>query len=273
MVQGPSAIGSHPSIQFRPDPGEPAVRLSAKPQDTAALVTAQEQRNETRLRNRALAHGEDILYSNRTFTTSLGNSSPVYNGGLTTVVTRKDSNGFLPDTQVELNPSSRSVQAQENEENNEKTPSAEINEPQKNQESKTSSEEELEQTEQKLENEDARLERNLTRARMEQMQAQQNENPAQMEQAQRKAKEIEQEKEEIQKEKREVEQEKMQAKLEEFLQQTSSFLEDNSKIASGMLDAMFGLKRPSNSPSGSSSNFDVDPPSLLDTSFARNRVL
>ena len=39
-------------------------------------MTAQEQRNETRLRLQALARGEDVIYSNRTFTLGLQRSQP-----------------------------------------------------------------------------------------------------------------------------------------------------------------------------------------------------
>jgi len=77
-----------PTIRFTPDPGEPAVDVTATPRQTAFLVTAQEQRNETRLRTRALLRGEDVLYSHRTFTQGNRNGYPVYNAGLTTVVSR-----------------------------------------------------------------------------------------------------------------------------------------------------------------------------------------
>ncbi|HQO34659.1 MAG TPA: hypothetical protein PLG59_08365 [bacterium] len=77
-----------PTIRFTPDPGEPAVDVTATPQQTALLVTAQEQRNETRLRTQALLRGEDVLYSHRTFTLGNRNGYPVYNAGLTTVVSR-----------------------------------------------------------------------------------------------------------------------------------------------------------------------------------------
>ena len=90
MVDPVSGVSvAHQFIRYRPDPGEPAVDVTASPRQSAYLVTAQEQRNETRLRNRAILRGEEVLYSHRTFTQGYQNGKAVYNGGLTTVVSRK----------------------------------------------------------------------------------------------------------------------------------------------------------------------------------------
>jgi hypothetical protein len=89
MVDPISASSAPPQmIRFKPDPGEPAVDVTASPRQSAYLVTAQEQRNETRLRNRAILRGEQVLYSRRAFNQTYENGSVVYTGGLTTVVSR-----------------------------------------------------------------------------------------------------------------------------------------------------------------------------------------
>ncbi|MEW6235954.1 MAG: hypothetical protein AB1656_11245 [Candidatus Omnitrophota bacterium] len=249
MVNGPTAIGSSPQIHYRPDPGEPAVRLSAPPQQTAGLVTAQEQRNETRLRSRAIISGQDILYSKRTFTLSYGDGSPVYNAGLTTVVTRSDANGFLPDNPLQ------SADAQGNggngQEDGENVDAANGVQPASNpQQALQPTEDELNQTKQDLENDDARLARNLARAQLEQGQAMQSGNPIQFEQAQRKQQEIARQLEENEKDKREVELDKMAVKMQDALDSAGADVEENGNTVAGMLDALFGLRNGSSALAG-----------------------
>jgi len=245
MVNGPTAVGSSPQIHYRPDPGEPAVRLSAPPQQTAGLVTAQEQRNETRLRSRAIISGQDILYSKRTFTLSYGDGSPVYNAGLTTVVTRPDANGFLPDNP--LKPADAQGNGANGQEDDENQNAANGAQPAANpQQALQPTEDELNQTKQDLENDDARLARNLARAQLEQGQALQNGNSVQFEQAQRKQQDIERHLDENEKDKRKVDLEKMSVKMQDALDSANSS-DGKGSAASGMLDALFGLKN--NSPS------------------------
>lgn len=252
MVSGPTSIGSLPVVNYKPDPGEPAVRLSAKQPQTAILVHSQEQRNETRLRNRALAEGEDILYSNKTFNLNVGQVSPVFSSGLTTVVTRPDANGFLPDFAPAITPSQQKaqeeeqtpaeeLQAQEEEAENPLTPGmdslAAAQEP---------SEEDLQEEDQQLENEDSRLERNLTQAVLEQNRALVNGNPVQFEAARREENQSVREMDEVEKDQRENEIDKLQAQLREFQQDTEDVLNQNAQAAMGILDVMFGLNRDSN---------------------------
>lgn len=190
-------------MHFQPDPGEPAVRLSAKESESAGLVTLQEQRNETRLRLRALSQGEDIVYSQRTFNLGIGQNSATVSSGLTTVVTRTDSNGYLPDSVVQMEvgdgehapvypaPASR-AEAQAAPRN-----SSSIDQP---------SEKELNQEEQNLETEKNQLERNLLRAQFERDQYRQNGNAVLAENAEQKQRLIEREIEKNEKEKRSVNQ-------------------------------------------------------------------
>ncbi len=238
MVSGPTAISGSPMVHFRPDPGEPAVRLAAPPQQTALLVASQEQRNETRLRSRSIAQGEDVLYSNRTFTLGLGSGSPVYNGGLTTVVTRPDNNGFLPDQTLRpvAEEESAAEETQSDEEDESSLAAQSLTE-----ETNEKSEEEIEQEEQELENEDSRLNQNLTRAFMEQNRAIENGDIVQFEEARREQLQLTRELEENEKEQRELELEKLEAKMEEFQQITGEALEDNASSAMGILDVMFGF--------------------------------
>lgn len=81
-----------PTIRFRPDPGEPAVRLSAPANQTAQLVTGQEQRNETRLRSRALVKGDEVIFSRRSFTPGVEGGDMAVTSGLTTVSFREGAN-------------------------------------------------------------------------------------------------------------------------------------------------------------------------------------
>ncbi len=265
MVAGPSAIGSTPQVHFRPDPGEPAARLSAPEHQTAGLVTTQEQRNETRLRLRALISGDDVLYTRRTFTQTYGENSPVFNAGLTTVVSRTDGNGFVPDNTLVPSESGENGVNQTEEEGEEK----ETNGLQAEEESQNAlqpSEEELEEKERELENEDARLDRNLTRAQLEQNQALESNNPAQFRQAKQEEDEIEREQEEVEREKNEVELQKMAAQLKELLNSTNQALEDNAQAAFGLLDVMFGFDKENQSQDGPLSG-----PLPADPTFARAR--
>ncbi|RJP34170.1 MAG: hypothetical protein C4527_02670 [Candidatus Omnitrophota bacterium] len=240
MVSGPTSVNSSPVIRFRPDPGEPAVRLAAPPEQTALLVASQEQRNETRLRSRAIARGEDVIFSKRTFTLGIDSSSPVYNGGLTTVVSRPDANGFLPDQVLQPIIKEQGVAPGETEKEDDESPLdtesllAQADQP---------TEEEIEQEKQELENEDSRLNQNLTRAILEQNRALENDDAVQFEQARRKQSQVAREMEENERDLREVELEELKTKMEEFQQSADDALQDNIGIAAGILDVMFGWSR------------------------------
>lgn len=243
MVSGPSPISAFtpaPTVRFRPDPGEPAATLSAREQQTALLVSNQEQRNETRLRAQAVARGEDVLFSNRTFTIGVGDQSPVFNGGLTTVQTRTDSNGFVPDTILAPEDEEEESQLRVGEEDEEE-PAAAFQDALAN--STEPSEEELESEEQALDNEEARLERNLTRATLEQEEALQENDPVQFEQARREEQQLEREQEEIEDEQREVELERLEEQLEELVTATGGAIEDSANAALGIVGVLFGTNQ------------------------------
>ena len=252
MVSGPSSIGGMgdiPQIHYRPDPGEPAARLSAPPTQTALLVTAQEQRNETRLRSRAVVLGEDIIYSRITFDVGVGNSSPVYNAGLTTLVTRTGSDGVLPGQTSPISSPAEEEQVpstHEEEDEEENQAASELSETSSEQD--RLSEQELDEEENELESEDTRLNRNLAIAFLKQEQALEDGDPVEFQQAQREASTLERELEELEKEEREIELERFARQLEEFQESTGEVLEDSLSTAIGLLDVMFGLGENNDSP-------------------------
>lgn len=260
MVSGPGGINSasflpQQQIKFRPDPGEPAVRLSAPPSQTAGLVSSQEQRNETRLLLRALSKGDDVLYSKRTFTLGLTGSSPVYNAGLTTLVSREDPNGAAPDqvigpvtSQDELRASQEEESKQEEAQQEEEEETNPLNAAEENEEETSpvlgaaeEDEEELESEETEIENEDQRVDRNLTIAQLEQQQALRSGDPVQVEQTEREIKQLEREAEEVEKEKKENEQKQTEIRLKELQGTANQAIEDTLNAALGIIGVLFGL--------------------------------
>jgi len=242
MVIGPVGMQNMPVMYFKPDLGEPAARLAATEAQSAGLVSTQEQRNETRLRMRAMAQGEDVLFTNRTFTLGVGDVSPTINGGLTTVVTRTDSNGFLPNSVYQPQaPSKDEMQAADESEETQVgfDPLADSSTTQL-QNAAQQTDEELEEQEQDLESEDQRLERNITMARMEMERAIQSGNPAQIEETRREEAKLEREIENNEKEKREVELERLQQNLDDFQQDSDQILEQNLAAATGVLNLLSG---------------------------------
>ncbi len=235
MVSGPSAISGNSLIQFRPDPGEPAARLKAPETQTALLVTAQEQRNETRLRAQAVARGDDIVFSNRSFTLGVGNLSPIFNGGLTTVTTRSDPNGFRPDIQ----PTASSNETEPTEDEPVEQEARAV--PEDPEEATQPSEEELQREELTLDNEESRLERNLTRAQVEQEEAIQSADPVQFQQAEREQAQLERDQQELDREKSQNELEQLEQRLENFLDDAGDAIQGSADAAAGVLDVLFGL--------------------------------
>jgi len=278
MVSGPSAVGSTPTINFRPDPGEPAVRLSAREPQTATLVAGQELRNETRLRQRALVRGDDVLFTNRTFTLSVGQTSPVFQAGLTSVVTRTDPNEFVPNQQpspADTNPSFESPSTTQEKQTKQSNNSEEQNsfKPQGllDGEANEKTSEELEQEERELENEDTRLERNLTQARLQQEQALELGNFAQLQQAERKEQELKREQEELDEELQQVELERLENQLEDTLETANQAIEDTISAALAPLDVLFGLMSTLNDESNRETDFaprNSATPQAFDHKFA-----
>ena len=252
MVDGPGGINSlayqpQQQIKFRPDPGEPAVRLSAPPSQTAGLVSLQEQRNEVRLRQRAILEGDDILFSKKTFTLGLGPNSPVFNAGLTTVVSREDPNGIAPDTQFAPISSqedlreSEEAEAQEEEDEETSALSEEEEEPSPLSAAEED-EDELEDEETELETEDQRLSRNLSLAQLEQQQALRSGNSSQVEEAERDIKKLEREIEETEKEQKENEQKQLEIRLEELQGASNDAIEETLEAAVGVIGVLFGIE-------------------------------
>ena len=160
MVSGPTSLSSSPMMHYRPDPGEPAVRLSATPNQTAFLVVAQEERNEARLRTRALQNGDDILYTQKSFSLGVSGSGVVYNAGLTTVVSRphpQDHSSSDKLNSANVGPGVNSASNPNRAENR-------------------AERQHIESTPNPA-NEDAQIDHNLTRANLEKSQVAQNGNP------------------------------------------------------------------------------------------------
>ena len=254
MVSAPGGISQSLSpgqnIRFRPDPGEPAVRLSAPPQQTALLVSYQEQRNETRLRNRAVAEGNDVVFSKRTFTLGVGQGSPVYNGGLTTVYFREDPNGVLP------NQNATAVQGEKNRITSapeEDQAASNDNPPASMQEAVRPSPDELKAEAQELDNEDARLSRNLTGAVLEQNLAMQNGDTIEAQQAQRKMNQLARDLSDLNEEQRKNELDQLEARMQDALNSpTGDVLNttpNNAPSASDILGVLFGLPAGQTQPS------------------------
>lgn len=238
MVSGPTSIQRTPVMHFRPDPGEPAARLSAPESQSAGLVTLQEQRNETRLRLRAMSQGEDIVFSKRTFSLGLGSSSPTINGGLTTVLTKSDRNGYLPDTVYRPQAPQQNL-PNSSEETDEATPDSE-NASEDIQSATQPSKEELDQQKSDVESENRQLERNLLRAQMEKDRAYQNGNAVQAQQADRKQTDLEQKMENNDEEKRKVEQELVRQESQPYRPNTGPIRSENVSAATSILGALFG---------------------------------
>jgi hypothetical protein len=266
MVSGPGGISSlayqpQQQIQFRPDPGEPAVRLSAPPQQTAGLVSSQEQRNETRLLLRALTNGDDVIYSKRTFTLGLGGSSPVFNAGLTTLVSRDDPNGIAPDqtigpvTSAEDLRASQEAEAEKSDEEEDDTRSLSTSEEDSSPLGVTKEDEDdLESEETEIENDDQRVERNLSIAQLEQQQALRNGDPVQVEQTDRELKQLEREAEEVDKKKKENKQKQLEIRLKDLQGTTNDAIEETLNAALGVVGVLFGLGEDSNPKDNTTAN-------------------
>lgn len=242
MVSGLSPLSSVPVMNYKPDPGEPAVRLSAPQNQSALLVTAQEQRNETRLRHQAMMHGEDILYSKKTFDIGVGQSSPVYNAGLTTVVTKLDKNGFLPDS----NPvqTAQTAQTAKQQESNKNERNQEFQNPfQSLQQINQPTKEQLEQQEQDIQSEDKRLSRTMFRTQLEKEQAFSQGNLIQYQTAKRKEDQLNQKMEDLDKLEQKNERNKMETKQHEIRTAPSETSPPQQQPALGPVDILFGLTR------------------------------
>ena len=215
MVDPVSASIAPPHIiRFKPDPGEPAVDVTASPRQSAYLVTAQEQRNETRLRNRAILRGEQVLYSRRAFNQTYENGSVVYTGGLTTVVSR--DRPVSPFRQAQA---SRQTPASEDEaagavraedEGRESSPAKRFAA-----EAAQESEQDLAADKRELSIRKGDLENRKERAETRAARAADQGDPLQLRAAQREAKELERRAEMIDREQRKVELQRMEARRRE----------------------------------------------------------
>lgn len=74
-----------PLMVYRLDLGEPGVRIRAPATQSAYLVTSQEIRNQTRLRNAAVGRGETIVSSDTVYRGGIDGGTMTLRGGLTTV--------------------------------------------------------------------------------------------------------------------------------------------------------------------------------------------
>ncbi len=235
------------TIRFQPDPGEPAVSVTATPRNTAYLVTAQEQRNETRLRNQALARGEDVLYSYRTFTFGYSNNSPIYSGGLTTVVSRsgKDNSLLHPEIQpAAQQQDNQSVGvASEEEEENTHPESIALQDTNKD-------EQDLQENRQDLRVQRARVTNQKERAENEANRAARQGDPVEYRQTQSEIRELDRRESEIRREERKVELQRFEKQLEETQQSLLHGIKENAGIAGRILGVRYGESQDSQSSPG-----------------------
>ena len=222
-----------PTIRFTPDPGEPAVDVTATPQQTALLVTAQEQRNETRLRTQALLRGEDVLYSHRTFTQGNRNGYPVYNAGLTTVVSRDRPDN--PIIEAEQNRENRVAQEENGEEAEETSPQNEIRA-----EAQGQSPQDLERDKLTLDVQQDRVENKKERTKRQIEQAMSEGNLTEALSAKRKVSELERKEERIDREKLKVEMDRLRKNLEGAQQTSGNAVLGNLGSAANLLGAQYG---------------------------------
>jgi len=222
MVDPISSAYSPPQvIRFKPDPGEPAVDVTASPRQTAYLVTAQEQRNETRLRNRAILRGEEIIYSRRTFTQTYQDGAVVFTGGLTTVVSRpRQTNPVHRLSAQPQDPGPEgagmgSLQRGETAEEGSPVRQAAIQATEKTQQ-------DLAQVERELSTEQGRVENRKERAEAQLHQAAVDGDVLQMQSAARKLNELERREDAIQREERKVELEQIRLRREDGPGEVSS---------------------------------------------------
>lgn len=234
-------------IRFKPDPGEPAVDVTASPRQTAYLVTAQEQRNETRLRNRVISRGEDILYSYRTFDQTYQDGSVVYTGGLTTVVSREHQASPLRGSWTEPQEpgqENNEIGARRDDEESEKPSPAEQTAMQATEES----ERDLEEDKRELGIQRGRVENRKEHAEAQLEQAAEDRNALQVQVAERKVSELERREDAIEREERKVELERLQERLERTQDVIGSAVMKNLGTASKILGVPHG-REPDSTPS------------------------
>jgi hypothetical protein len=231
-----------PVIRFKPDPGEPAVDVTASPRQTAYLVTAQEQRNETRLRNRAVLQGDEILYSRRTFHQTYQNGAVVYTGGLTTVVTRERRGNPLHEATVQRQGSGRqdtgvgAVQGEE--ESQHSSPMRQIAT-----DATKQTEQELAQYKRELSIQRVRVDNRRERAEAQLEQAVQDGDILQTQWAQREVDGLERREDAIKREEVKVEQERLQQRLEEAQSEVNTALPKDLGPAARSPGGLYGEER------------------------------
>ncbi len=239
-------------VRFQPDPGEPAVSVTATPRNTAYLVTAQEQRNETRLRGQALARGEDILYSNRTFTYGYADGSPIYSGGLTTVVSREGQGNPLAKPNAESLRDQRDEQGVEvDSEEGQETGSLESLNAQEQ-----TDEADLEEDRQDLRIQRERVTNRKEEAENEADRAARDADPLDLRTAERRISELDRREREIRREERKVELEQFEKRLEETQKTMLNAIEDNVGVAAGVLGVLYGEQQDSE-PSSAGRRLDL----------------
>lgn len=228
MVDPIASAGSMPPIiRFKPDPGEPAVDVTASPRQTAYLVTAQEQRNETRLRNRAILRGEEVLYSHRAFSQTYQDGAVVYTGGLTTVVSRQRQANPIREWAGRL----QEAAAQQNTPPDEPPGEQEtdrLDDRQASIASTKETEQDLAQKERELNLQHDQVELWKERTKADLKEAAEEGDAARMRSAERKVDELERREHAIEREERKVELERFRQRLEDAQQTISKALLDNA---------------------------------------------
>ncbi len=244
------ASSSSPVINFRPDPGEPAVRLAAPANQSALLVTAQEQRNETRLRSRAVVAGDQIIFSNRTFTPSVVGGDNAITAGLTTMVSRPGAN--QPETGLEQQPEGppnpidqAAEDLQKTEEEGQDSGQGQTSPLEEAQNTPLNpDEDEIDADQQDVERERDTVENDLQEAERQESEAAQDGSALEVRQAQAEQARLELEDRELKREENQLEVEKQRQRQENLNQDLTSAIEGNLAAAMGPLAALFGTSEP-----------------------------
>lgn len=253
------------TVNFRPDPGEPAVRLSAPANQTALLVTAQELRNETRLRSRAIAQGDEILFTNRTFTQGGAGGDAAVVGGLTSLVFREGGNQpqVGPDGQDQISISEQARDALQGAQNEGADSTGELGAEEETDGQLASpleeareegrpgqprDDSEIQEDQEETDQRQDRVETDIQEAEEREEDALTNGSVLEAQQARAEQAQLQLEEREVERDKNQLELERLENRLQEANQNLTSTLEDNVRAAAGPLAALFGAGDPSQDP-------------------------
>lgn len=249
MALGPVGATSYNNsqvIRFQPDPGEPAVRLAAPANQSALLVTSQEQRNETRLRSQAVISGDQILFSNRTFTPSVVGGDQAITAGLTTIVTREGANQPNPEAAMaaqndrSLTDRARDVLEGNSEEEDQRTPAQDALVKTADANQQNAIDRDADEVDRELD----QVESDREEAESKESEAAAYGSPLEVQQSRAEQARLELEESQLEREKRQLDLERFGQRVQEANEDFASVLEGSLAAATGPLAALFGASDP-----------------------------